>query len=137
MATDQALGDRVVRAVGQAFGPAFDWYRRLAAEVVQLPDTLARLREGAANFQLVGERLAASSAALEQITRLYESTVADGAKRMADAAEAVRQQVDRLPGAGAAAEAMGAVLGELQRALGALARSNPFWPSSAGPGRNP
>ena len=72
------------------------WGREVSSELSRLPTTLAQLREGAANFQLVGQRLAASSAALEELTALYGKTLGQGVKRSADAAKALQVQIDRM-----------------------------------------
>jgi hypothetical protein len=115
------LADRWVR---------FDsWRRRLTTELTALPDTLATFRRGANNFEVVSQRLAESSDALEQMTKVYEATLADSARRSADVAKALRSQVDTIAAAGSPERAMGA-LKEMQRLVGTFQQLNPFWPTA-------
>ena len=106
-----------------------DWRRRLTVEFVALPETLRTLREGAVNFELVSRRLTESSVALEQMTKLYEATLADSTRRSADAAKALRSQIDALAEAGSPDQVMSA-FGEIQRMMESMAELNPFWPTS-------
>ena len=106
-----------------------EWRRRLALELSELPDTMERLRHGAANFELVGERLAKSSASLEEIADLYQSTIAASGQRSARALDALRTQVDALAGAGSP-ERISATMNDVQHAFDAIADLNPFWPRS-------
>lgn len=108
-----------------------EWRRELLAELAELPDTLRRVRTGAGNFELVSRRLAASSESLEQITALYESTLADTTRRSADAAEALRKQIDSL--VGQSPERVTSTLAEMQRTIEALAQLNPLWPTARRP----
>lgn len=103
------------------------WGRRLGAELGEFPDTLRSMREGAANFELVGRRLAAASSSLEEITALYESTIATSTRRTADAAAALQSQIEALAATGSPERAASA-LTELQRTFESLAELNPFWP---------
>ncbi len=111
------LGGRIER-----FGA---WRRDLTEELVRLPATLRQLREGAANFELVGQRLAESSEALEEITRVYRSTVGDSTRRSAEMVDQLREQLDAL--AGQPPDVVTAAVDEFQRGFEALADLNPFW----------
>jgi len=104
-----------------------DWSRRLRDELALLPDTLQRLREGAVNFQTVGQRLERSSEALEEVTRLYESTLKDSTRRSAEAMESLRQQVERAAKS-ASPERLVQAAGDIQKTIAAFADLNPFWP---------
>jgi hypothetical protein len=98
------------------------WGGRLVAELAQLPDTLERLRLGAADFQLVGQRLKASSQALEELTRLYTSTLGEGVRRSADAVNNVRTQLERMPQV--SPDAFSAAVSEFQKTMGAFFRGD-------------
>lgn len=106
------------------------WRRRLAQELSELPDTMQRMRNGATNFELVGERLAKSSASLEEIANLYESTIAESGRRSAQAVDALRTQVDALAEAAGSPERIAATMSDVQRAFETVADLNPFWPRS-------
>ena len=73
------------------------WARRVKAELAVLPDTLEKLREGATSFQAVGQRLEATSASLEELTDLYGKTLGAAVRRSSSAAEALQQQLAKLP----------------------------------------
>jgi len=103
------------------------WGRRLGVEIGEFPDTLRRLREGAANFELASRRLEAASGSLEEITVIYQSTIAGSTRRTADAAAALQSQIDALAAAGSP-ERISSTLSELQRTFDSLADLNPFWP---------
>jgi methyl-accepting chemotaxis protein len=105
-----------------------EWRRRLVDEMAQLPDTMRRLREGVAQFELVGERLANSTAALEGISDLYESTLAESGRRSAHAVEVLRSQVEALARQTVSPDRMASSMNEMQRALETIADLNPFWP---------
>jgi uncharacterized protein YukE len=107
-----------------------EWRRRLAQELSELPDTMQQLRHGAANFELVGERLAKSSASLEEIADLYQSTIAEPGHRSAQALDALRTQVDALANAAGSPEQIAATMTDVQRAFDTIADLNPFWPRS-------
>ena len=102
------------------------WGRRLGAELGEVPDTLRRLREGAANFELVARRLETASGSLEEITAIYQSTIATSTRRTADAASALQSQIDALVAAGSP-ERVSSTLAELQRTFDSLTDLNPFW----------
>lgn len=104
-----------------------DWRRRLAAELAELPDTLQTFREGTKNFQVVTARLAESSDVLEQLTKVYEATLADTTRRSAQAVQALRSQIDSLAAAGSPDRVM-SLLGEMQRTIESIAELNPLWP---------
>ena len=106
------------------------WGREVGSELSRLPTTLAQLREGAANFQLVGQRLAESSSALEELTALYGKTLGQGVKRSADAAKALQVQIDRMGETSTTPDALAAAAAELQRTFESLAAMNPFWPTA-------
>jgi hypothetical protein len=108
------------------------WGRRLGAELGEFPDTLRLMREGAANFELVGRRLAAASGSLEEITALYESTIAISTRRTVDAAATLQSQIDALAATGSP-ERVASALRELQRSFESLAESNPFWSRTTPP----
>ena len=108
-------------------GAGLAWGRRLGAELGEFPDTLRRLREGAANFELVAQRLEAASGSLEEITVFYQSTIATSTRRTADAAVALQSQIDALAAAGSP-ERVSSTLSEVQRTFDSLADLNPFWP---------
>ena len=102
--------------------------RRLGAEIAEFPDTLQRLRVGAANFEVVSERLERASVSLEEMTELYQSTIAESTRRSADAAETLRSQIDALTRA-ASPEGVSTTIAEMQRTFETLAGLNPLWPS--------
>ena len=106
------------------------WGREVGSELSRLPTTLAQLREGAANFQLVGQRLAESSSALEELTALYGKTLGQGVKRSADAAKALQVQIDRMGETTPTPDSLSAAAAELQRTFESLAAMNPFWPTA-------
>ena len=112
------LGQRIER-----FGA---WRRDLTAELVRLPDTLRQLREGAANFEIVGQRLAESSEALEEITKVYRSTMGETTRRSAEVAEQLKEQLESL--ATESPDMVTAALDEMQRGFETLAELNPLWP---------
>ncbi len=105
------------------------WWRDLSSELAHLPTTLQQMREGAANFQLVGQRLADSSNALEELTQLYGKTLRQTVRRSAEAAESLRSQIDRLAEAPVAPDTLASAASELQRTFESLAAMNPFWPT--------
>jgi hypothetical protein len=106
------------------------WFQRMAVEVRQLPDTMAKLREGAEKFQVVGTRLEASSSSLEELTRLYSVTLSDSVRRSIEAADNVRTQVDRVANAAPGGDVVASAVAELQKAVASMAALNPFWPPS-------
>jgi hypothetical protein len=89
------------------------WGRNLRAELAVLPQTLATWREGVDNFQRVAKRLADATESLEQVTRMQ-----------ANAMKAMRDQLATTPGG----DKMTGAFGDINEALGGLARLNPFWP---------
>jgi hypothetical protein len=107
------------------------WRRDLTRELVELPESLRKIRHGAANFELVGERLADSSESLEEITQLYRSTISETTRRSAEAADALKTQIDQL--VGQSPERVTSTLVEMQRTFDSLADLNPFWPRRARP----
>ena len=108
------------------------WGRRLGAELGEFPDTLRLMREGAANFELVGRRLEAASGSLEEITALYQSTIATSTRRTADVAAALQSQIDALAAAGSP-DRVSSAQTELQRTFESLSELNPFWPRTTPP----
>ena len=107
------------------------WAQRVKAELAVLPDTLEKLREGATSFQAVGQRLEATSASLEELTDLYGKTLGAAVRRSSSAAEALQQQLAKLPSdAPAAPDLLSATVDDLQRTMDALAAMNPFWPTT-------
>ena len=104
------------------------WRRRMVEELVQLPDTMQRMREGSENFKLVGERLNAATSSLEEITSAYQSTISDSTRRTADVAAALRSQIDSLTSAGSP-DRMSSTLTDIQKSMETLSRLNPLWPN--------
>ncbi len=73
------------------------WREDVVSELARLPDTLRQFREGVANFQVVGKRLADSTEALEQLNDLYAAGTAlqrQLAKARPPGADLVEQAVD-------------------------------------------
>ncbi len=105
-----------------------EWSERLRAELAELPDTLAKLREGAANFQTVGQRLAESSSSLEELTQLYRTTIGEAVRRTTASAEELQHRVGRMPPGVNPPEVMARAASDLQRLVNDLAAMNPFWP---------
>lgn len=107
-----------------------EWSGRLRAELVALPDTLQLIREGASNFDRVAKRLAESTKALDDVTRVYESTMAGTARRSAEAVEALRDQIGTInaEAPNQVTTAMRDSMREMQRTAEALADLNPLWP---------
>lgn len=91
---------------------------------------MQKLREGANDFQLVGQRLQASSAALEQLTRFYESTAGETVRRSTSTLETVQSQLGALTDPRVAPEMVAVVNQEIRGAIDALASLNPLWPKS-------
>lgn len=91
-------------------------------------------RNGAAKFELVGERLAKSSASLEGISEIYESTIADSGRKSAQALDALRSKLETLNQGSTSPERMTSSMNEIRQALDGFAEFNPFWPGS---GRKP
>jgi DNA repair ATPase RecN len=108
------------------------WWRELSTELVQLPTSLQKVRDGATNFQLVGQRLAESSTALEELTRLYSRTVGQSVQRSTALADSLRSQVDKLSDTPVAPDKIAAAVAELRSTVEALASYNPFWPDRGG-----
>lgn len=112
--------------IGQRIERFEAWRRDLTGELMRLPDTLRQLREGAANFEIVGQRLAESSEALEEITKVYRSTMGETTRRSAEVAEQLKQQMEAL--AAESPDMVSAALDEMQRGFETLAELNPLWP---------
>lgn len=111
------------------------WARRMASEVAVLPDTLERLRLGAASFQRVGTRLEESSAALDDIVRFYDASMRETVRRSTTTMEAVQHNLERLPGAAFSPEQLANATRDVQRTLEVLAALNPLWPKPPRRGR--
>ena len=112
--------------IGQRIERFEAWRRDLTAELIQLPGTLRQLREGAANFEVVGQRLADTSEALEEITKVYRSTMGETTRRSAEVAEQLKDQLESL--AGESPDMVMGALDEMQKGFETLAELNPFWP---------
>ncbi|MEM7287018.1 MAG: hypothetical protein AAF480_11755 [Actinomycetota bacterium] len=112
--------------IGERIERFESWRRDLTSELIRLPDTLRQLREGAANFEIVGQRLAESSEALEEITKVYRSTMGETTRRSAEVAEQLKEQLESL--AGESPDMVATALGEMQKGFESLAELNPFWP---------
>lgn len=104
------------------------WRRELLDELVVLPETLRQLREGVANFQTVGRRLAETTEGIERMNQLYGSGVAETTRRLSEASAALDEQLRRTPPGKAAADAIGNAVEDLNRTVAAMASLNPFWP---------
>jgi DNA repair ATPase RecN len=104
------------------------WWRDLSVELVQLPTSLQKVRDGATNFQLVGQRLAESSSALEELTRLYSKTLGQTVQRSTAVADSLRSQLDKLSDTPVAPDKVASAVSELRSTVEALASLNPFWP---------
>ena len=132
MSTDGETMAQQRRDLTDRVEAARTWARRVAAELAVLPDTLEKLREGATSFQAVGQRLQATSASLEELTDLYGRTIGASVRRSTAAAEALQEQLAKLPtDTVAAPDLLTATANELQRTMEALTAMNPFWPTSS------
>lgn len=112
--------------IGQRIERFDAWRRDLTSELLKLPGTLRQLREGAANFEIVGQRLAESSEALEEITKVYRSTMGETTRRSAEVAEQLKEQLEAL--ASESPDMVTAAIDEMQRGFETLAELNPLWP---------
>lgn len=119
----------VVEAARDRLASLLAWGRAVRVELEQLPVTLRTVREAADNFQVVSQRLSASTTSLEDIAKMYEATIADAARRSTAAAETLRRQVESLGGL-TSTDRLPGIVDELQRNLDSLARLNPLWPRS-------
>lgn len=116
------------RERARSFG---SWARRLSDELAQFPDTLADLRSGVNNFERASRRLADASDSLEEITRLYQSTMVEAARRTAGSTDALIKQMEAL--SKQSPDVLQASVSELKRTVDAFADLNPFWPRSRPP----
>lgn len=107
------------------------WGRRLTVEVIELPQTLSELREGAENFRRVTQRLLDATAGLEHLNEV-QAGAGNLRQRVDEAARAVREQLGSAPGG----ERATGPLEDLNSTLAAMARLNPFW-GPGGPRRPP
>jgi methyl-accepting chemotaxis protein len=99
------------------------WRRALTAELVALPETLALFREGVSNFQRITGQLLDVTDAIEQVTSLYVSGMADIGHKMEEAAKAMRDQVASVGNS----DRVSSAAEEVTRALSAMADLNPLW----------
>lgn len=106
------------------------WTRAVRDELRQFPETLQTIREAAANFELVSQRLTAATRALEDMSTTYDRTFADSARRTNAALDTVREQIDSLVGS-VGTERVSPMVAEIRRNLDALGRLNPFWPGGS------
>lgn len=118
------------------------WYDDLAGEVVQLPDTLRRLREAVANLEVVSRRLADSTEGIERLNQFSATGLVEASRRLADAAAArrtPRADAGAATGTRAGGEAPGAddLIDSAVEAFAALAEMNPFWRAVRAPGKGP
>lgn len=68
------------------------WAKRMQAEVEQLPDTLATLRESAANIRQVSDDLIGVAASLRRVTEALDAAgLAETTEVMRRSGEALRQ----------------------------------------------
>jgi len=80
-------------------------------------------REGVDNFQRITRQLLDASDAIEQVTSLYVSGMADIGRKMDEAARAMRDQVASV----GASDRVSSAADEVTKALSAMADLNPFW----------
>jgi len=113
--------------IAERLGALTSWTREVRDELRLLPDTLRTAREGAANFELVSQRLSSATRALEDISATYERTFAESARRTNAALDTMREQLDSLA-ATVGSGKVPPVVTEIRRNLDALGRINPFWP---------
>jgi hypothetical protein len=99
------------------------WRRALTAELIALPDTLALFREGVGNFQRITKQLLDATDAIEKVTSLYVSGMADVGHKMEEAAQAMR---DQFASAGNS-DRLSSAAEEVTKALSAMADLNPLW----------
>jgi hypothetical protein len=103
------------------------WRRQLIAELAALPETLRLFREGIDNFQRITKRLLDATESIEQFSRVYEGAMADSRRRIEEAGAALRDQLAAGPG-----DPVRAAVGDVAKALAAMAELNPLWPRTAG-----
>jgi hypothetical protein len=102
------------------------WGRKMSAELDALPETLRTLREGAANFQVVSERLARTTEKLEAIGALYDSAGAtEAVRRLEEAAARLQRQRAALTGT-PGVDFVSSAVDEFARTVSSLADLNPF-----------
>jgi len=58
---------------------------------------------------------------------VYQSTISDSTRRTADAAAALRKQIDSLT-AGGSPDRMSSTLSDIQKSMETIAQLNPLWP---------
>jgi hypothetical protein len=109
------------------------WRDDVAGELTRLPETLSQFREGVANFQVVGQRLADSTEALEQLNDFYSAGVSDRVRQLSDATAALQRQLakartTRPPGADLLEQAVE----DFNRTVASLIELNPFLRSRRG-----
>jgi len=130
-ARDAAMGRHGFREMQDTISVRLErlrvWCRRMAYEVAELPDTMQRIREGSKSFKQVAERLDSATSSLEEITSVYQSTISDSTRRTADAAAALRKQIDSLT-AGGSPDRMSSTLSDIQKSMETIAQLNPLWP---------
>jgi hypothetical protein len=74
-------------AIQQRWETLTRWRGEVIDEFARLPETLRQFREGVANFQVVSERLAGGTEALEQLNDLYSAGVSDRVRQLTQAVE--------------------------------------------------
>lgn len=109
------------------------WREDVVGELARLPDTLRQLREGVANFQVVGQRLAGSTEALEQLNDFYAAGVGDRVRQLTEATSVLQRQLTkarsaRPPGADLLEQAVD----DFNRTVASLLELNPFLRSRRG-----
>src|SRR5579872_6775992 len=108
-------------SVRERWASVTQWRDDVVGELARLPETLKQLREGVANFQVVGKRLADSTEALEQLNDLYTAGTALQ-RQLAKARNA------RPPGADLVEQAVD----DFNRTVASLLELNPFLRSRRG-----
>ena len=126
-----AVWQQLQQQVHERIGEASLWTRRMATEVQLLPDTMYRLRDGARNFQIAGEHLAASAKSLEQVSQLYENTAGATIRQSSSLLGRLQDQAARLPDPSAAPDVAVQINDQVREIIEALTALNPMWPSSS------
>lgn len=112
-------------------GAGIRWGAAMTNELQQLPSTMQQLRQGVDNFEETTRLMAGNAARLNEILDLYSRALGEAASRSSDVARLMQRQIDAITET-ASPEAVRGALGEVGRAVEAMARLNPLWPLVAG-----
>jgi methyl-accepting chemotaxis protein len=112
-------------------GAGIRWGAAMTSELQQLPSTMQQLRQGVDNFEETTRLMAGNAARLNEILDLYSRALGEAASRSSDVARLMQRQIDAITET-ASPEAVRGALGEVGRAVEAMARLNPLWPLVAG-----